>query len=58
MEGELKYPLKYVLKLCFSSLFIFVGFGGDVAHGCILGVGVEQGICLQSVNLLLEDVEL
>ena len=55
MEGELDYPLEYVLELCFCPLFIFVGFGGDVAHGRILGIGVEQGICLDSVSLLLRD---
>jgi hypothetical protein len=58
MEVELVYPLEYVLELCFCSLFIFVGFGGDVAHGGILGIGVEQGICLESVSWLLEDREL
>jgi hypothetical protein len=55
MGVELDYPLEYVLELCFCSLFILVGFGGDVAHGGILGIGVEQGICLESVSWLLKD---
>jgi hypothetical protein len=52
------YPLEYVFELCFCSLFIFVGFRGDVAHGRILGEGMEQGICLESVSLLLEGREI
>ena len=36
MEEELNYPFEYVLKLCFCSLFILVGFCGYVAHGGIL----------------------
>jgi hypothetical protein len=58
MGVELDYPLEYVLELCFCSLFILVGFGGDVAHGGILRIGVEQGICLESVSWLLVDREL
>jgi hypothetical protein len=55
---EVTYPFEYVLELCFCPLFILVGLRGDVAHGCILGKGVEQGICLECVSLLLEGIEL
>lgn len=44
--GHQTYSLENVFQLGFGARLFFGGFGGDVGHGGILGVAVEEGVCL------------
>src|SRR4051794_90712 len=41
--GHQTYSLENVFQLGFGARLFFGGFGGDVGHGGILGVAVEEG---------------